>query len=38
MTKAEYKKAMAAAKKEYDKWLKTPKVRAFLKKATPKGN
>lgn len=33
MTNAEYKKAMAEAKKEYLKWLKTPKVRAFLKKA-----
>lgn len=36
MTKAEYKKAMAEAKKEYDKWRKTPKVRAFLKKAKEK--
>jgi len=30
---AEYKKAMREAKKEYDKWIKTPKVRAFLKRA-----
>lgn len=36
MTKTEYKKAMLAAKKEYEKWLKTPKVRAFLKKAKEK--
>ena len=28
----EYKKVMREAKKEYEKWLATPKVRAFLTK------
>lgn len=34
MTKTEYKKAMADAKKEYLKWLKSPKTKQALKRAT----